>query len=138
MGMESMKTFLDELEELIAASESEPEELEEINAMGTGAVVGYTLPLGAKPTFDASDKKRKRSDQWYDIKRENVNNSNEKKLTLKVKNDAGKQVAIAVVVFDGTKAYLDSVFLEPDLRGKGLGKNFYKLINKRSLLKWML
>lgn len=46
------------------------EELEEINAIGTGAVVGYNLPVGMKPDyskFGINNQKKKRKKQWYDI-----------------------------------------------------------------------
>jgi 5'(3')-deoxyribonucleotidase len=51
-------------------------ELEEINAMGTGAVVGYTLPLGMKQDQNIMNvgkekkDKRKREKRWYDVKHE--------------------------------------------------------------------
>lgn len=46
------------------------EEIDEFNAMGTGAVVGYTLPLGMKPDHRKSKKKKKRPKRWYDVHKE--------------------------------------------------------------------
>ena len=49
------------------------EDLDEFNAVGTGAVVGYTLPLGMKPDYGkmgTKGKKRKRPRRWYDVHKE--------------------------------------------------------------------
>lgn len=49
------------------------EELDEINALSTGATVGYTLPLGMKPgheKLDVKGKKKKRPKRWYDVHKE--------------------------------------------------------------------
>lgn len=46
------------------------DDLEEFNAMGTGAVVGYTLPLGMKPNHGKKSKKKKRPKRWYDVHKE--------------------------------------------------------------------
>lgn len=48
-------------------------ELDEFSAMGTGAVVGYTLPLGMKPDYKklgTAGNKKKRPHRWYDTKKE--------------------------------------------------------------------
>lgn len=53
-------------------------ELDEFNAVGTGAVVGYTLPLGMKPDYDKlgtgkSKRKRKSKKRWYHIREASKN-----------------------------------------------------------------
>lgn len=56
-------------------NEKSGRELDEFNAMGTGAVVGYTLPLGMKPDYNklgTGGPKKKRPRRWYDTKKEAI------------------------------------------------------------------
>jgi 5'(3')-deoxyribonucleotidase len=90
-----------ELETIVSTLQNEQSstkdhELEEVNAMGTGAVVGYTLPLGMKQDQNIMNigkekkDKRKREKRWYDVKHES------KKPNLTLKNIFLKEVAKSV------------------------------------------
>lgn len=110
-------------------------EIDEINALSTGAVVGYTLPLGMKPDHQkmgTKGKKKKRPKRWYDVNRESVNESalqENKQFRIRVKDDNGEQVATATVKFDNGIAFLDSIIVIPGQRGQGIGKQLYKAAN---------
>lgn len=111
----------------------EEEELEEINAIGTGAVVGYTLPLGMKPdyqTMGTKGKGGKRPKRWYDIYKES-RLKEKKEVKIKVV-DNEEQVASAVIKFDGKVATFDSIIVKPNCRRKGIGRILYKAANEEA------
>lgn len=111
----------------------EEEELEEINAIGTGAVVGYTLPLGMKPdyqTMGTKGKKKKRPRRWYDVHKESKLKENKEVKIRVVDNE--EQVASAVIKFDGKIATLDSIIVKPNRRRKGIGRRLYKAANEEA------
>ena len=58
MKQESEEITLENLFDMVREVLDEEEELDEISAMGGGAVAGYSLPLGAKPR-KINKKKRK-------------------------------------------------------------------------------
>lgn len=122
-----------ELEEIVKTLSSESTELDEFNAMSTGAVVGYTLPLGMKPdykTLGTDGKKKKRPRRWYDVRKEAVENSNT--FSIAIRTDDGSKIASAVVKHAGGIAYLDEVWVKSEHRNKGIGKRLYHLANKEA------
>jgi GNAT superfamily N-acetyltransferase len=113
--------------------EEKDREIEEVNALATGNVVGYTLPLGMKPDHSkmgTKKKKSKRPKRWYDVHKESVEQN--KKFSIVVNNDNGEKIASAVVVFHNGKAFLDQVIIWEKYRNKGIGKQLYKAANKES------
>jgi len=111
----------------------EEDDLDEISAIGTGAVVGYTLPLGMKPdheTMGTKKKKKKRPRRWYDVHKESRNRTRKnEQVRIKVYNEKKEKVATAAIKFDGKIAFLDSVFVVPEYHKQGIGKQLYKEAN---------